>query len=387
MFALSLRLFLLLSLATPFAAGAVSLDAPSRAWLEQHAEWRVGVVMGAPYAEYDQRQRRLSGFHVQLMEQLAAELGVRLQWRRFNDEAALQEAALEGRIDVAPGLRQTPAGLRLWRYSDPFLRIPRLIVGDRAGPRAVDLEYLHPSELVAAAGPGPVSEFLASNYPNITVLTAASQADALRQVLEGKASYAVVDEPLFARLSQQLEYDALAVVGDLGNPQLLRIASRRDSPELAAVLDAALRQFPAREFGQLQEQWLKPRSIDLGREVGYWRSLALLLGVLLLACLLMLAWQRRQHGLLESRLKTARRDIELREAAEEAQRLTQFCLDHSTCRHPLAQLGQPSALRQSGRRTAARAFVRRLARPAAGNLRPGAGHGCLAGTLAGRAHG
>ena len=55
MFALSLRLFLLLSLATPFAAGAVSLDAPSRAWLEQHAEWRVGVVMGAPYAEYDQR--------------------------------------------------------------------------------------------------------------------------------------------------------------------------------------------------------------------------------------------------------------------------------------------------------------------------------------------
>lgn len=299
MFALSLRLFLLLSLATPFAAGAVSLDAPSRAWLEQHAEWRVGVVMGAPYAEYDQRQRRLSGFHVQLMEQLAAELGVQLQWRRFNDEAALQEAALEGRIDVAPGLRQTPAGLRLWRYSDPFLRIPRLIVGDRGGPRAVDLEYLHPSELVAAAGPGPVSEFLASNYPNITVLTAASQADALRQVLEGKASYAVVDEPLFARLSQQLEYDALAVVGDLGNPQLLRIASRRDSPELAAVLDAALRQFPAREFGQLQEQWLKPRSIDLGREVGYWRSLALLLGVLLLACLLMLAWQRRQHGLLE----------------------------------------------------------------------------------------
>ena len=47
MFALSLRLFLLLSLATPFAAGAVSLDAASRAWLEQHAEWRVGVVMGA----------------------------------------------------------------------------------------------------------------------------------------------------------------------------------------------------------------------------------------------------------------------------------------------------------------------------------------------------
>ncbi|MDC6668777.1 hypothetical protein OEZ84_29005, partial [Leclercia adecarboxylata] len=122
---------------------------------------------------------------------------------------------------------------------DPFLRIPRLLVGDRGGPRAIDLEYLHPSELVSAVGPGPITEFLASNYPNITVLTATSQAGALRQVLEAKASYAVIDESVFARLSQQVEYDSLAVVGDLGNPQLLRIASRRDSPELAAVLDTA----------------------------------------------------------------------------------------------------------------------------------------------------
>lgn len=330
MLASTLRRLVLFVLLLPFAAHAAPQDEGARAWLDGQREWRVGVVMGAPYAEYDQRQRRLSGFHVQLMEQIAAQLGVQLHWRRFDDEAALEKAARDGLIDVAPGLRQTPAGLRLWRYSDPFLRIARLLVGDRDGPRAIDLELLHPSELIAAEGPGSVTEFLATNYPNITVLTATSQADALRQVLEAKASYAVVDEPLFGRLSQQIEYAPLAVVGDLGSPQLLRIASRRDSPALAALLDSAIREFPAREFAQLQEQWLKPRSIDLGRELGYWRSLSLLLGVLLLICLLMFGWQRHQHGLLETRLKAARRDIELREAAEESQRLTQFCLDHST---------------------------------------------------------
>nr|WP_162097217.1 hypothetical protein [Stutzerimonas stutzeri] len=35
----------------PLAASAVTLDDDSRAWLEQHPEWRVGVVMGAPYAD------------------------------------------------------------------------------------------------------------------------------------------------------------------------------------------------------------------------------------------------------------------------------------------------------------------------------------------------
>ena len=125
MLALTLRFLLLIGLVLSFTAGAVTLEDDSRAWLERHPEWRVGVVMGAPYAEYDQRQRRLSGFHVQLMEHLADDLGVHLQWRRFADEDALEKAAREGLIDVAPGLRQTPAGLRRWRYSDPCLRIPR----------------------------------------------------------------------------------------------------------------------------------------------------------------------------------------------------------------------------------------------------------------------
>ncbi|EHY78253.1 two-component sensor [Stutzerimonas stutzeri ATCC 14405 = CCUG 16156] len=51
MLASTLRFLLLISLMLPLAASAVTLDDDSRAWLEQHPEWRVGVVMGAPYAD------------------------------------------------------------------------------------------------------------------------------------------------------------------------------------------------------------------------------------------------------------------------------------------------------------------------------------------------
>lgn len=40
--------------------------------------------------------------------------------------------------------------------------------------------------------------------------------------------------------------------------------------------------------------------------------------------------QRRQQQALEARLYGARRDLELRQAAEEALRLTQFSIDNST---------------------------------------------------------
>lgn len=322
---------LLLMLAhLPAHAASVPLSDAQLAWLDENRQWRVGVVMTSPYAEYDQRQRRLSGFNVQFMERLAANLGVELQWHRFVNEAELEEAMRADQIDLAPGLRQTREGLRIWRYSDPFLRVPRLIIGDINGPRAIDLERLNSSDVIALEGPGPVADYMSSNYPSQPVLEVPSQFEALRQLLEARVRFAVVDEPLYGRLSQKAEYASLEVVGDLGNPQLLRIGSRRDSPVMSAVIDLALRHFPAPEFSQLQEHWLKSRSIDQSRRISYWRSLSLLLTLLLMGAVGVLVWQRRQQGLLETRLKSARRDIELRDAAEEAQRLTQFCLDHST---------------------------------------------------------
>ncbi len=314
----------------PAQASSVPLSDAQLAWLDEHRQWRVGVVMTSPYAEYDKRQRRLSGFNVQFMERLAASLGVELQWHRFVDEASLGNAMRADEIDLAPGLRQTREGLRIWRYSDPFLRVPRLIIGDVNGPRAIDLERLDNDDVIALEGPGQVANYMRSNYPSQPVLEVPNQFEALRQLVEARVRFAVVDEPFYGRLSQRAEYASLDVVGDLGNPQLLRIGSRRDSPVMSAVIDQALRSFPAHELGRLQEQWLKSRSIDQSRRISYWRSLSLLLALLLIAAVAILVWQRGQQGLLEARLKSARRDIELREAAEEAQRLTQFCLDHST---------------------------------------------------------
>ena len=322
--------FLLMLAYLPAHAASVPLSDAQLQWLHDHPVWRVGVVMASPYAEYDQRQRRLSGFHVQFMERLAANLGVSLQWHRFVSEAALDNAMRGGEIDLAPGLRQSREKLRIWRYSDPFLRVPRLIIGDINGPRAIDLERLNNDDVIALEGPGPVADYMSSNYPSQPVLEVPGQFEALRQLLEARVRFAVVDEPLYGRLSQKAEYASLDVVGDLGNPLLLRIGSRRDSPIMSAIIDQALRNFPASEFSQLQEQWLKSRSIDQSRRISYWRSLSLLLTLLLGATVVMLVWQRRQQGQLEARLKSARRDIEARGAAEEAQRLTQFCLDHST---------------------------------------------------------
>ncbi len=326
-------LFFCLLLSLPVRAEesvALPLTAELRTWLAEHRELRVGVVTEAPYAQYDRRLQQFSGANVELMGWLATAMQVTLRWQGYPDQAALDDALRAGRVDIAPGLSQTPAGLRLWLFSDPYLRVSRLVVGKRDGSGSVELEQLERDTRVAVRAGSSVADYLSSTYSGLQWVSADSEREVLRAVLAGQARYAVIDEAQLSRLTREPEFAELAVVGDIGYPQLLRVATRRDWPELAMVVDQALRSLPRKSLDQLHERWLQPKYPRLGESPGFWQNLSILLGLLLAGALAAVFLQRRQQHALEARLYGARRDLELRQAAEEALRLTQFSIDNST---------------------------------------------------------
>ncbi|WP_338522454.1 transporter substrate-binding domain-containing protein [Pseudomonas batumici] len=323
--------FPLIAWAAPAPHGqGIALSGEQRQWLDQHRELRVGLVLQAPYAQYDRRLQRLSGANVELMNWVANSLDVELTWRNFPDQAQLDKALREGEIDLAPGLTQTPAGLRLWLFSDPYMRVPQLVVGERNGAGAVELEKLDAQTRVAVRMPSAVADYLRSTYPNLNLQGVPLERQALQLLSSQQARYAVIDEAQLSRLSNEEEFAGLAVVGDIGLPQLLRVATRRDWPELAAAVEKALHAIPARDLEQLHARWLQPKYPRLAESPGFWQNLCLLLAVLLLAGLAIVFWLRRQRSALEHDLLAAREDLARREASEEALRLTQFSIDQST---------------------------------------------------------
>ena len=99
-------------------------------------------------------------------------------------------------------------------------------------------------------------------------------------MLAGQARYAVIDEAQLSRLTREPEFAELAVVGDIGYPQLLRVATRRDWPELAMVVDQALRSLP--QVPGLVARALVATAVSaLGESPGFWQNLSILLGLLL----------------------------------------------------------------------------------------------------------
>ncbi|KAB0497410.1 PAS domain-containing sensor histidine kinase [Pseudomonas vancouverensis] len=307
-----------------------TLSPKQQQWLAQQGELRVGLVLQAPYAQYDRRLQRLSGVNVDLMKWLAKSLNVELTWRNFPDLEQLEAAAREGEVDIAPGLSQTPGGLRLWQFSDPYMRVPQLVVSDQKSTSAVELEKLDSQTRVAVRMPGATADYLRGNYPHLNLQGVPAERQALQLLTSQQASYAVIDEVQLGRLSVEPEFAGLVVVGDIGLPQLLRVATRRDEPELAGIIANALRAIPAKDLERLHDQWLQPRYPRLTDSPGFWQNLCALLAVLTLSCMAIAYWQRRQQRSLEHRLAAAQEDIALRAASEEALRLTQFSIEQST---------------------------------------------------------
>ena len=314
--------------ASPTQADPLSRE--QRDWLTHRGQLRVGLVLQTPYAQLDRRVQQLSGANVDLINLMAKTLQVELLWRSYADQAELEKALVDGQIDFAPGLTQTPAGLRLWLYSDPYMRVPQLIVGERDGTGAVDLEKLDSQARVAVRMPSATADYLRSNYTHLNLQGVPLERQALQLLLSQQARFAVIDEAQLSRLSREAEFAGLAVVGDIGFPQLLRVASRRDTPQLAEIISQALSAIPARDLEQLHTQWLQPKYPQITESPGLWKNIALLLSVLLMASGAIVYWQRKQQQQLEKQLLAARDDIARRLAGEEALRLAQFSIDQST---------------------------------------------------------
>ncbi|TLP58065.1 MULTISPECIES: PAS domain-containing sensor histidine kinase [Pseudomonas] len=320
----------LIALASAQVPVGVVLEPAQQQWLDGHRNLRVGLVLQAPYAQFDRRLQQFYGANVELVNDLAQRLRLDLTWRGFADEAALEQALQAGQIDFAPGLAQTPASLRYWLFSDPYMRVPQLVVGMRSGAVAVELEKLTAADRVAVRMPSRLAEYLLGNYSNLNVQGVPNEREALQLVLGGQASFAVLDEAQLGRLSRESEFGDLAVVGDIGLPQLLRVGSRRDWPQLAEVLERGLQAMPAKTLEQLHHRWLQPKYPRFSESPGFWQNLALLFGLLLLCALAAWVWQRRQQRVLERALLAARESLVERQVREEALRLSQFSIDQST---------------------------------------------------------
>ncbi len=309
-----LLLGLLLLLGSIARAGDLPLSPGEQAWLRAHPVIRLGIDAGfGPYSFLDE-QGRVQGVVADFLPLIERQLGIRFETVSDLTWPQLMQALREQRLDAVATVVRLPERESFIAFSRIYLPTPLVIMTRAETPQLHSLDDLQRLRLTLVEGYSSSKQLLA-HFPDLRPRYVANPLEGLRAVATGAADAYVGVLGVNSFLATQSGISNLKVNAsfDMANNGQ-RFGVRKDWPQLARLLDRALAAIPADRRLAIFQRWLPQYfdQIDRLSRPGYITLLFpwLLggLGLVLLAYLVVLVWNRQLHNEL------ARRRAELERA-------------------------------------------------------------------------
>lgn len=227
------------------------------AYLSAHPVLKVGVYdSGWPPFE-SVREGRVSGLGPDLLEQLAASLGVRLEYVFLPGWTEVLDAACRGEIDVVMSIVPATRPQRCLVYTAAYASAPLALVGRAGDLRSSERSDLAGLRVVTEAGflTGPR---IGQRFPDAHLLTATDTTAALRQVAAGTADVFVGNVYVAETLLGNGEITGLELLRPSGlAEETLHFGVPSAAAPLREALDAALAALPLQQRTALSARWLR----------------------------------------------------------------------------------------------------------------------------------
>jgi L-cystine transport system substrate-binding protein len=176
--------------------------------LSSTGEIDAGYGVYPPYSIEDPNTRKVSGFSVDLMEEIARQLGAKVVWHRINWDTMSADLK-RGEFDViADPIFQTIPRAPEFAFSDVYARFPDGIgVVRKNETRFPTFESVDQQGVTVNVGLGQASEALVrSRFTLATIAPVPATTDNMRifqDVLAGRADIAIADLPNAERIVQE----------------------------------------------------------------------------------------------------------------------------------------------------------------------------------------
>jgi two-component system sensor histidine kinase EvgS/two-component system sensor histidine kinase/response regulator len=267
--------FLLLLLAADVASGAqprTVLTPEQSAWVAGHGKVRLGIARTdwPPFDLVDYAGRH-TGITADYLELVQARTGLDIRPVLFGDWNQVLRALRAGQVDLVGSMAPTRERQTYLAFTEPYVSNPSIIVARKDRPEITGLESLRGKSVATEAGYA-THELLRAQYPDIRLDVVKSTLDALMEVSLGKAdgyvgdlivSSWLIDRNSIANL--EVRSQAHMTTGELA------FAVRKNLPELADVVNAALASITDAEHRAIRQRWVplgrtdakKPATIEL----------------------------------------------------------------------------------------------------------------------------
>jgi len=159
---------------------------------------RAGYGVFPPYSQEDPSTGKVSGVAVDIVEEIARQIGAKVEWKRFNWNTMAADLK-RGEYDVlADAVFQTPARGREFLFTEPYAYFAIGIgVVKRGDNRFANFDEINDPSITVAVGQGFAEEtFVKARAPEAKLLSIPSSADTalpINAVVAGRADIAVVN--------------------------------------------------------------------------------------------------------------------------------------------------------------------------------------------------
>ncbi len=252
---LGLCLLFWLGIYASLCVAAETVDAELGAWLTEHGPIRLAPDPDFSPVDFIDGNGRHRGISADLLALLARRSGLRIEIVAKPSFDAALESLLNGEVDVASSVFQSPRRNERFLFSNPYLRLPAALIARRDGLAISQLSDLRGRRIAVVEGHVWRELLSAAGFAD-EQQPASNVAAGLQAVADGQADAYIGDLLTADRAMRQVGLDkTLMVTGQSGLEAQLAFAIRRELPQLKVVLDQALAKISVADEVALRTRW------------------------------------------------------------------------------------------------------------------------------------
>jgi two-component system, NarL family, sensor histidine kinase EvgS len=208
--------------------------------------------------------------------------------------AAFSQHAIDLLPNVAYGL-QSDVLQREASFSSPYMVGTSLIVTRQSQTVVFNLEKFS-GKLIAVRAGGAYERLLSQRYPSIRLLSTMTQREQLDAVATGRADAAIGLNITLMPMIRSIYPNKLYASGAIADiPAVIVMATRKDLPLLASIINKSLNSLTARQVDRMTGEWLY--STDFGapswHSIAHYYAIEIALGAIVLAGFALLMYRIR----------------------------------------------------------------------------------------------
>lgn len=266
----------------------LDLTKRERRWLAQHRDLRVVInPLYAPFTMFD-ANGAFHGISADILRFIHLRTGLNFVPVETDTIADMFSLVQKQQGDLIAAMSYSNRRDDQLTFTRPYVQPPFvLVVPNRIGAAA----NLSAVKTLAITADNTLVEWLKTQYPNITLVTAKNASVAMQMVNERKVDGAVHNLIGANYMIDRYFRGELKIAGRIGEaPARIGFAVRRDQPELYSILSKALADIPPGEISTIANKWQGTPDIKLDTWTVYRSQFYWMAGIFAILALTSLVW-------------------------------------------------------------------------------------------------